>query len=160
MATSLHPHPHDTYIHTALLPSRWNSWDFNGLLMRWLDLLRWLLSPAGNTCCCQQSWDMWRALSLCQLEYEGEKKYMAQTGSTDLDLSIMFYEAHQNHWTAFQSLSFLPAVPMSVCLNPVITNPVSPVPTTPGGQTRSQHAQPHMHIHLYHYGATVAWCVE
>lgn len=99
---------------------------------------------------------MWRALSLCQLEYEGEKKYMARTASTDPGLSIMFYEAHQNHWTAFQSLSFLPAVPMSVCLDPVITSPISPAPPPPPLQTHSQHAQPHMS----HYGATLAWCLE
>ena len=35
-----------THIQTALPPGKWNSWDFNGQLTRWLDLWRWALSPS------------------------------------------------------------------------------------------------------------------
>lgn len=157
-----------THIQRALLPGKWNSWDFNGQLTRWLDLWHWALSPSRQ-----------HMLLSAELSYvEGSASPSARERERHTQRTDIYSRSWQHLSSSVPLIKttgrssphclFLPhAVPVSVRPDRITTNPLSPVcgsstwllkeakfsqirhrpPHPPTHMHTCTHPSPHMYTH-------------
>lgn len=84
----------------ALLPGKWNSWDFNGQLTRCLDLWHWALSPSRQHMLLSAELSYVAALPLHQPKKARESRNECWELQQRLSSSTPIFK---NHWALFTS---------------------------------------------------------
>lgn len=113
-----------THIQTALPPGKWNSWDFNGQLTRWLDLWRRALCPSRQhmLLSAELSYVEGSPLHQPERERENRKIWLELAALVFLCSNCSKEHIKTTRWSPLLRLFLPPAVPVSVRPDWITTN--------------------------------------